>query len=182
MKGIVFTHFFEMVESEFGEEMVESLIDDAETSTNGVYITAGTYPAQDMVNLVSSLSKASKLPPPMLYRHYGNYLFKQLYSGYSFFPPEVLKSAFAFLDSINDYIHVEVRKLYPDAELPHFATHHRDEHKMVLEYTSSRRMSDLAYGLIEGCLKQFGETANIELEPVTEDGSKVLFTIKLNPG
>ena len=52
MKGIVFTHFFEMVESEFGEEMVETLINDAETSTNGVYITAGTYPAQDMINLV----------------------------------------------------------------------------------------------------------------------------------
>ena len=72
--------------------------------------------------------------------------------------------------------------MYPDAELPHFATHHRDEHKMVLDYISSRRMSDLAYGLIEGCLKQFGKTANIELEPVTEDGSKVLFTITLNPG
>jgi hypothetical protein len=182
MKGIVFTHFFEMVESEFGEEMVETLIDDAETSTNGVYITAGTYPAQDMINLVSSLSKVTQLPPPMLYRHYGNYLFKQLYSGYSFFPPEVLINTFAFLDSINDYIHVEVRKLYPDAELPNFATLHRDEHKMILEYTSSRSMSDLAHGLIEGCLNHFGETANIELEALNVDGSKVLFTIILNPG
>ena len=86
------------------------------------------------------------------------------------------------MDSINDYIHVEVRKLYPDAELPHFATLHRDEHEMILEYTSSRRMGDLAYGLIEGCLKQFGETANIEPEALREDGSKVLFTITLNPG
>jgi len=67
---------------------------------------------------------------------------------------------------------VEVRKLYPDAELPHFATRHRDDQKMILEYTSSRRMSDLAHGLIEGCLNHFGETAHIALEASPLDGSK----------
>jgi hypothetical protein len=85
------------------------------------------------------------------------------------------------LDSLNDYIHADVNKLHPDAELPHFSTQYRDEQKMVLVYQSNRRMSDLAFGLIEGCLAHFGEKASIEVEFLKEDGSEVLFTIKLNP-
>ena len=180
MKGIVFTHFLDMVEREFGDEIVELVIDQSNTSTNGVYTSAGTYPAQDMINLVTSLSQITELPPPALYRHYGTYLFDQLYGSYAFFPPEILKNSFSFLASINDLIHVEVHKLYPDAELPSFTTRHHDAQKMVLEYSSSRRMSDLALGLIEGCLQHFKEEANIELTLLNEDGSNVLFTITLN--
>lgn len=182
MKGIIFTHFFEMVETEFGDETVEILIDSTETSTKGVYTSAGNYPPQDIFNLVTSLSQISQLPQATLYRHFGKYLFAGLYSNYSIFPPKALKNSFSFLDSVNDYIHSDVYKLHPNAELPRFSTHYRDEQKMVLAYQSNRRMSDLAFGLIEGCLAHFGEKASIEVEFLKEDGSEVLFTIKLNSG
>ena len=181
MKGIVFVHLLEMVENEFGELLLESAIDQAETSTQGVFTSAGTYPAEDMLKLVGSLSELTQLPPSALYQHYGKYLFSKLFASYPLFPSEVLNNAFSFLASINDVIHVEVHKLYPDAELPRFITQHHDEEKMILEYSSSRRMSDLALGLIQGCLQHFKEEAEIQMVPLQEDGTTVLFTLTRKP-
>ncbi len=181
MKGIVFVHLLEMVEKEFGELLLESAIDHAETSTQGVFTSAGTYPAEDMLKLVGSLSELTQLPPSALYQHYGRYLFDKLFLSYPMFPPEVISNAFSFLASINDVIHVEVHKLYPDAELPRFITQHHDEEKMILEYSSSRRMSDLALGLIEGCLLHFKEDVEIQMVPLQEDGTTVQFTLTRKP-
>lgn len=181
MKGIVFVHLLEMVEKEFGELLLESAIDHAETSTQGVFTSAGTYPAEDMLKLVGSLSELTQLPPSALYQHYGRYLFDKLFVSYPMFPPEVISNAFSFLASINDVIHVEVHKLYPDAELPRFITQHHDEEKMILEYSSSRRMSDLALGLIEGCLSHFKEDVEIQMVPLQEDGTCVQFTLTRKP-
>ncbi|MDX2068070.1 MAG: heme NO-binding domain-containing protein [Haliscomenobacter sp.] len=181
MKGMVFVHLLEMVENEFGELLLESAIEHAQTSTQGVFTSAGTYPAEDMLKLVASLSELTQLPPSALYQHYGRYLFSKLFASYPMFPQEVLNNAFSFLASINDVIHVEVHKLYPDAELPKFITHYHDENKMILEYTSSRRMSDLALGLIEGCLQHFKEDVEIQMVPLLEDGTSVQFTLIRKP-
>ena len=42
MKGIVFTEFLEMVESKFGIEMVNGLLDSSELASGGVYSAVGT--------------------------------------------------------------------------------------------------------------------------------------------
>ncbi|WP_421795756.1 heme NO-binding domain-containing protein [Haliscomenobacter sp.] len=177
MKGIVFVHLLEMVEKEFGELLLESVIDHANTSTQGVFTSAGTYPSEDMQKLVGALSELTQLPPSALYQHYGRYLFSKLFESYPLFSSEVLNNAFSFLASIDDVIHAEVHKLYPDAELPRFITHHHDEVKMILEYSSSRRMSDLALGLIQGCLDHFNEDVAIQVVPLQADGTTVQFTL-----
>jgi len=47
----------------------------------------------------------------------------------------------------------------------------------VMDYHSTRKMSDLAHGLIEACLEHFGEEATITQEALNEDGSSVKFVI-----
>ena len=71
-------------------------------------------------------------------------------------------SAFTFLASIDGHIHVEVRKLYPDAELPRFECRMLGPSQMEMIYTSSRPFADLAEGLIVGCAKHFGQPMTIE--------------------
>ena len=119
MKGIVFTEFLEMVESRFSFDMVDDILDDARPASGGAYTAVGTYPHDEMVALVSALSARSGLAVADLLRAFGAHLFGRFVQGYPDFFARV-DNAFDFLAGIEDIIHAEVRKLYPDAELPHF--------------------------------------------------------------
>jgi hypothetical protein len=78
---------------------------------------------------------------------------------------------------VHEHVHKEVLKLYPDAELPSFATERDGDSTLIMHYKSSGKMGDFAYGLIVGCLKHFGEEATISAETIDEEGSNVVFTI-----
>lgn len=174
MKGMVFTELLDMVEEKFGIDMVDSIIEDADLPVSkGVYTAVGTYPHEEVVSLVMQLSKHSGIAPDELLKIYGEHLFARFHGAYpQFF--QGATDAFGFLSSIDQYIHVEVRKLYPDAELPHFECE-RDGDTMKMIYSSSRHMEDFAEGLIRGCLKHFNETATISRESISDDTS--VFTL-----
>ena len=117
MKGVVFTEFLEMVEAKWSLEMVDQLIERAKPPSGGVYTAVGTYAPAEMVALVSALSEATDMPIPDLLKAFGGHLFGTFARNY----PQFLEgrdTSFAFLESVESVIHVEVRKLYPDAELP----------------------------------------------------------------
>ena len=177
MKGVVFTEFLEMVEEEFGLEVVDSIITDSDLKSGGSYTAVGTYDHEEMVSLVINLSRRINVEVNDLLKVFGKYLMNRFVTMYpSFF--ERVDNGFDFLNTVHSYIHVEVKKLYPDAELPEFETLSMTDSRMELKYSSSRKMSGLALGLIEGCMDHFGQKVNIKLEDITEDGSQVLFEIE----
>jgi len=176
MKGIVFTEFLEMVEQKFDYQMVDNLLNTTELESGGIYTSVGTYDYTEMVNLVVNLSHQSNISVPDLLKAFGVYLFKTFTKTYHHFM-EKAPDAFTFLGFIHDYIHVEVKKLYPDAELPHFDISRPDSNTLIMIYNSTRKMSDLAYGLIEGCLEHYGEKALITQENINSNGSSVKFVI-----
>ena len=176
MKGIVFTEFFEMVEEEFGYEMVDTLVETTVLPSGGIYTAVGTYDYNEIISLVANLSQRTQIPVPALLRAYGKYLFKSFTRIYNRFLQSP-SDAFTFLGSIHDYIHVEVQKLYPDAELPHFDIERVDDNTLIMNYYSKRKMADFAHGLIEGTLLHFSENATITQQAIKEDGSHVQFVI-----
>ncbi len=178
MKGIIFTELLEMVEQKMGDLMVETIIDEANLESGGAYTSVGTYPAEEMEELVHQLSLQTKLSRNQLLEAFGEYLFGSLAKNYPHFFPEGLHF-FEFLSGIHNYIHVEVRKLYPDAELPELRVQEKSAQKMELLYESSRKMSHLASGLLKGCKAYFEVEADITTTILKEDGSKVLFSISL---
>lgn len=177
MKGVVFVGFFELVEKEFGYEMVDKLIESCELDSEGVYTTIGTYDHSEMVKLVTKLSEFSGIGVPELLKTYARYFGKNHLQKYEAFYKQA-PDTFAFLESIDGHIHVEVRKLYPDAELPKFDSKRISENELELIYQSKRKMSDFAIGLIEDTASYYKETITIEKELIEEDGSKVRFLIK----
>ena len=66
-----------------------------------------------------------------------------------------------------DIIHAEVRKLYPDAELPSFIVEYHDADRLVLLYQSPRHFEDLAEGLMHGCVAHFKEPIRIIQDTTT---------------
>jgi Haem-NO-binding len=176
MKGVIFTTFLEMVEDKFGYETVDTIIDNSDLPSGGVYTAVGTYSHHEIVNLVVELSKKTNIPIPTLLRVYGKHLFGILSTNYKMFV-ESSTNVFDFLANIENYIHVEVKKLYPDAELPRFETELVSDKQMMMMYYSDRKMADLAYGLMEGSIEYYKEAATIEMLPQNEEQSIVKFLI-----
>ncbi len=179
MKGIVFTQFLEMVENTYGYEMVDHLLSNGNLPSKGAYTSIGTYDMQEMVVLLGLLHERTLLPIPTLLHIFGRFLFKGFTQVYpQFF--EGHRSAFTFLESVESYIHVEVKKLYHDAQLPQFTVTRQDESTLELIYHSERRLSDLAEGLIGAALDYFQEKAKIETEWLNPSGDLVKFTVFKN--
>jgi hypothetical protein len=160
MKGIVFTEFVEMVEDRFGLDTLDSIVAAEGLPSGGVYASTGTYDHSEMVTLLNRLSVRTRLPIPALLKAYGEHLFKRFHTLFPIFFAAP-RNAFEFLASINDTIHVEVRKLYPDAELPEFAAEQVDPRTMRMTYRSPRGLVDLAEGLIAGCFSHYKENVTI---------------------
>lgn len=173
MKGVVFTEFLEMVERRFSADMVDDIIEDSALSSRGAYTSVGTYDHREMVALVSALARRSGIATPDLLKAFGETLFQRFSEIY----PDLIDraaGALAFLSGIETIVHAEVRKLYPDAQLPTFDVQERVERRLVLLYRSDRHFEDLAEGLILGCLRHFGEQAILARETVGEGPNRAV--------
>lgn len=177
MKGVVFTEFMELVEDKFSFEMADQIIEASELESGGAYTAIGTYDHHELLKLVTHLGEFAGAPVPDLVRTFGHHLADKFATGFpAFFENTDL---FTFLESVEDVIHVEVRKLYPDAELPRFETERKDESTLLMKYESSRPFAELAMGLIQGTIDYFGETAEVTmaLDPDAVAGTCATFTI-----
>jgi len=171
MKGIVFTEFLEMVEVRFSADMVDDIIDDANLPSGGAYTAVGTYPHTEMVALAGALSQRSGMAVPDLLLTFGEHLFGCFVKNYPAFFTGA-SDAFLFLSGIENIIHTEVRKLYPNAELPRFEVEQHDAQRLVLVYDSRRHFEDLADGLMHGCIAHFGGGISIARETLGEGDAR----------
>lgn len=176
MKGMIFTKFLEMVEDKWDLEMLDDIITKANDPIDGAYNAVDTYDHKYLVNLVVELHKKTDIPIPDLLQVYGEHLFGELASGY----PELIKgmnSTFDMMENIENVIHTEVRKLYPDANPPRFDSNMVSDAEMKLVYHSHRSMADVAVGLIKGCAGHFNENIEVEITEVADNGQRVEFKI-----
>ena len=178
MKGMIFTEFMEMVEATWSLDQVDAIIARSRVASGGAYTAVGNYPHGEFVALVAALSQETGLATADLQRTFGQYLFERFAYAY----PRLLQGmsgSFQFLSGIETTLHAEVRKLYPDAELPTFAVEQQPGH-LTLTYFSQHPFSDLAHGLIEGCAAHFGETVAVRREAVSNiPGAQARFTLTL---
>lgn len=165
MKGIVFREFIDFVEDAAGDDITEDMIEQANPASGAAYTSVGKYDWREMVDLVVALSDITQTPVPDLLRAFGRHLFGRLSSAYpQFF--EGQSDAFSILTTIEDQIHVEVLKLYPDAELPTLDVQLKQPGELSIVYTSCRPFGDLCVGMIEGCGDYFSEPLDVDHQPI----------------
>lgn len=177
MKGIVFTEFLDLVEDKFGMEMVDTIISNAELESNGSYTAIGTYDFSEMLQLLKNLSENTGIATDDLLLIYAEHFFHVLKDSY----PQLLEkytNPIDLLASIEGHIHVEVRKIYPDAELPTFEVLEKTNDSLTMVYKSSRSMHHFGLGLMKQTFAHFNTEASILLEKIKDDGTEVKFTIK----
>lgn len=181
MKGIVFTELLELVEDKFGLEMVDTIIENATLESGGVYTSVGTYSFGEMIALLTNLSKETSLSIDTLLEVYAEHFFGVIEVSYPGFLAQY-NDPIEMLSCIENHIHVEVRKIYPDAELPTFTIEEKTDTTLVMIYRSSRAMYSFGRGLMNKTFEYFNSSATIVMEKLKDDGTEVKFNIKKNEG
>jgi len=176
MKGIIFTEFLDLVEEKFGLEMVDKIIEQSDLDSGGIYTSVGTYEFSEMLQLISHLSANTDISVDDLLMVYSEHLFAVLVKSH----PDLVshyESPMDLLASIENHIHVEVQKIYPDAQLPSFELEERTESSLVLIYKSDKALYVLGKGLMIETFKLFKVPAKIDIEKLNDEGTEVRFII-----
>jgi hypothetical protein len=176
MKGIIFNVVENAVTALHGASAWDDILD--HSGLDGSYTALGTYPDAELMRIVGSACELTGAGADELLKVIGRAILPDLASRVS----DVVDrdgTAFEFLSTIDDVIHVEVRKLYPDAATPTVKTCTIDHRSIEVTYESSRNMWALAEGLIHGAGDLFGEplTVTRHAEP-NADGATV-FNVEL---
>jgi hypothetical protein len=155
VKGIIFNLIEEIVRKNHGERTWDNLLKSAKLE--GAYTSLGSYPDGHLTALVGAASAQFKQSGDSLVRWIGRNALPLLALKYPhFFTPH--RTTRAFLLTLNDVIHAEVRKLYPGANVPEFVFGSTPEGDLLMQYRSQRRLCSFAEGLIEGSADHYGES------------------------
>ena len=99
-----------------------------------------------------------KVPEQDLIFAFGQYLLGRFADIHpEFFENHDIKS---FLKTVHDVIHVEVKKLHPDAVLPNFDYEDPGPDQLTMLYRSPRGLCALAEGLVSGAAQHFGASVS----------------------
>ena len=171
MKGMIFTEFLDMVEGSFGLEVKDRVIAAAGGAHNGAYTAVGEYDHHEIVLMAQELSVISRMSLRELFIAFGHHVFGIFVQHYSeFFAGS--SNAIEFLSRVESYIHVEVYKLYPDAELPGFSYPRCEPGQLVMEYRSPRPMAAFAEGLVRATIKYYGTPMALQVDDIGEGSGK----------
>jgi len=177
MKGVIFTEFLGFIEQQFGLQMVDHLISATDPESKGAYTSVGTYDSGELVNMVVELGKKTETPVPGLIKAFGSHLFNHFVEAHSETLGNV-KSTEELMSQVENRIHVDVRKLFPDAELPTIGFAELEPNKCEVIYQSKRPFADLAEGLITAAIKHFEDPIELTREDMPPaDGTHARFLL-----
>ena len=168
MKGVVFRELLDMVDDRFGADVTERVLDACVLPSGGAYTAVGTYDHSEILVLVGALAKETGAEGRDLVRAFGKHLFHRLAQAHPS-TVEGHKDALSLVSTIQNHIHVAVRKLYPDAELPEIGWTAVSENEIELTYHSTRPFADLCQGLIEGSIEHFGVPTELTRAPQAQE-------------
>lgn len=166
MKGVLFNIVEDVVTEAMSADAWDDIIDHA--GVHGAYTSLGNYDDSDLFSIVDAAADAADLNAADTLRLTGRVGFAHLVKR----APHLLDGLHdwkSVLTSLDDIIHPEVRKIYPDAQVPGFATEHIDD-GLRITYTSQRGLCALADGLMVGAGLWFETTLTVTHESCVHDG------------
>jgi hypothetical protein len=179
MKGFIFTNFVDFVETSLGLEMVDEMITNCNLPSEGIYSSFSNYDFDELVSLLTYVSKKTNVNPEILLEKFGIFVFPYLIGKHSYII-ENYDNAIDLIGGIENHIHIEVKKLYNDADLPTFRVVEKTEKKLSIIYTSSKGLTYFAIGLIKETLNHFKVNGTVTIDKSFDAKKGVKFNIELN--
>lgn len=155
MKGIIFNLLEDFIVDGWGEERFEHVMAGCPLHTKTAFVGPGTYPDSDLFAIVERTTAELGVDTPTALRAFGRYAMPKLAARFEVFVRDHQHPK-SFLCTLDSVIHVEVRKLFENAEPPRIWFEDPAPRELVLHYHSKRQLCALFEGLLDGTADYFG--------------------------
>jgi hypothetical protein len=160
MHGIIHVELKKYVETKHGSAAWTSILNDSGLSGK-LYLPISSYPDEEIVALVNSAANLTRKPVESLLEDFGQFITPSLMDMYrSLIKPE-WKTRELLLHT-EETIHRVVRLRNPGAHPPQLRFETTGPNTLKFTYTSPRRMSSVAKGIIKGVANHYRETVTIQ--------------------
>lgn len=178
MKGIIFNVLEEYINVHLGADVYEDILD--ELNLDGVYVGPGTYSNDDFLKIVTLASEKAKMDLNIVVKDFGTFTFNVLHQKFPIFM-EPYSKAKDFILTIHGVIHVEVKKLYQDSELPDLFYEDISKNELKIDYHSPKKLCLFMEGLLDGVKVLYDEDFTYEQEQCChKDNDFCRFKLKFN--
>ena len=178
MKGFFFTKFLELLEEDYGLEMVGKIINEATLKSQGIFDPLGTYSNSEMAQLLQCLSKNTGVSINNLLLLYEKYFFTDIEKKYqSLIATSAVPNQ--MISRIEDNIQTMVKEIYPDVELPFLKINKKTDKEPIIKL-KFRKPPYFRLDLMNKTFKYFNLKASLVQQKVKADNQEFKFTIHKN--
>lgn len=163
MKGFIFTNFIDFIDKSYGLKMVDDMITNSELESKGIYTAFSSYDFSELESMLTYICFKTNLKSEFLLEEFGRFVFPYLIGKHSYII-EKYKDPLNLIAGIESHIHIEVKKLYEDAELPTFSLVEKTKNKLTIIYQSKRGLSYFAIGLMRQTLEHFNVKGDVSID------------------
>jgi predicted hydrocarbon binding protein len=149
----------------------DELLNDAELPSEGIYTTVGTYDDQELFTLIDLVVDKQNMSAKDAQFAFGKWVFKELYN-LAPYGAHDFKDVFEFLHAVQSVIHVEVKKLNPDALLPEFEFLSETPKQLSFHYQSPRKLCFLCEGIVAGLAQHTGQQIKVSQSECEHKGDQ----------
>jgi hypothetical protein len=170
MKGEIFNILEDFIVDNWGRDVFEDIFEQVHDKliTKVPFVGPGTYPDDDFMAIVIQAVAKLGVTLEQAVHAFGVYAFPKLAEKMPAYV-DGHKHPKDFLLSLHDIIHVEVKKLYPDAETPEFQYIDQEKDKLIMIYKSKRKLYNFVEGMFESVGTYFKVPINYKREIVSEN-------------
>ncbi len=154
MKGVIFNLLEDFITDGWGEQAYEEIFAQCPLQTKEAFVGLNSYPDADLLTIVAKAAAQFDISVSDAVRAFGKYCLPKLVAKYPIFVAGH-RHPKTFLMSIDNVIHVEVRKLLKDAEPPRMFFVDPAPDQLILRYVSKRQLCPLVSGLLDGTAEYF---------------------------
>lgn len=149
----------------YSEVLWQQVTNDAHSLRD--FKTTKSYPLSDMTILMKAVSQHAGISVTEMEERFGEYLVPDLFRIYGSYLNPAWKT-FDVLLNTERVMHGAVRHLNSTAHPPVLNVSKVNEHLLIIDYYSKRKLASLAIGIIKGIAAFYMEADLIEVKPTTE--------------
>lgn len=169
MHGIFLVELYKYVNTVLGERMWKEVLQQLGQGPK-VYVASVDYPDQEIVMIMSAISKLTDIPIPSVLEDFGEFLASDLLSVYGTLVSADWKTL-DVLERTGGFIHGEIHRMNPQTKPPELNCSRLNENELVMSYESPRRMCALVKGVAKGFAKHFDEQIEVREDQCMLRGS-----------
>jgi len=134
------------------------------------------YDQTELVGMVQAMLGKSGPGIDEIQRAFGEHMLRYCAHCYpNYFESEGL---FAFLSDVQSRIHADVRRAYPDVDLPSFECREENEARLVMTVYAPPGATAFAEGLVSGCARFYDEEIALSKTDLSGDGTEFQIVIE----